>query len=77
MKTSYMVPASATFNRGTGEITFQMVDDFESFKKFGEIMHRIGREHEHYLDREAREAYERDMKAHDEKMDALEKAAGI
>lgn len=53
-----MVPVSATFNRNTGEIRIDWAENADSFRRFGEIMRKIGREYQAALDMEAREAYE-------------------
>lgn len=40
---TYPVPISATVDRETGEITFEWIDDFDSFVRMGQIMNDIGR----------------------------------
>ena len=53
-----MVPVSATFNRNTGEILIDWAENADSFRRFGEIMRKIGRDYQAALDAEARANYE-------------------
>ena len=53
-----MVPVSATYNRNTGEIRIDWAENAESFRRFGEIMRKIGRDYQAALDAEARAEYE-------------------
>jgi hypothetical protein len=52
----YPVPVCATVSRSTGEITVEIIDDFDACRRFGEILLRIGREYER--NRETRDAGE-------------------
>lgn len=58
MAGTQMVPVGATFNRNTGEIRIEWAENADSFRRFGEIMRKIGRDYQAALDAEARAKYE-------------------
>lgn len=59
MAGKHLVPVCATISRTTGEIRIDWAENEASFRKFGEIMLKIGREHQAFLDAEARKDYEK------------------
>ena len=56
-----LAPVCASISRTTGEIRIDWAENAESFRRFGEIMLKIGREHQAFLDTEARKDYEKRM----------------
>lgn len=58
MAGNQLVPVGATFNRNTGEIRIEWAENADSFRRFGEIMRKIGRDYQAALDAEARAKYE-------------------
>lgn len=59
MAEKHLVPVRATISRTTGEIRIDWAENETSFRKFGEIMLKIGQEHQAFLDAEARKDYEK------------------
>lgn len=53
-----MVPVGATVSRATGKIRIDWAENADSFRRFGEIMRKIGREYQANQDAEARREYE-------------------
>ena len=65
MANRQMVPVGATFNRTTGQIRIDWAECADSFRRFGEIMLRIGRDHQAQLDTESRNKYTEKRMAED------------
>ena len=54
-----LVPVCATISRTTGEIRIDWQENADSFRRFGEIMLKIGRDYQAFQDAEARKDYEK------------------
>ena len=69
------VPVSATFNRKTGEIKFEYMDDLQTQIRFGQTLIRMAEIINRRDDVEARKAFEARMREIDKKLEGLEHAA--
>ena len=69
------VPVSATFNRKTGEIKFEYMDDLQTQIRFGRTLIQMAEIINRREDEEARKAFEARMLEFDKKLEGLEHAA--
>lgn len=53
-----LAPVCASISRNTGEIRIDWAENADSFRRFGEIMRKIGMDYQAALDADARAKYE-------------------